>query len=352
MRLQSLLLIGAGIATVVTVTSATYGIWQLALSNGLQLPQLSGFRQSQQASPPIQSASCITVVTDPNPPLNVRSSPVIAPDNVVGKLPNGTRLFIEAEQEQWLQISAPLKGWVYETLTVTTCPTRDGAPIRNSATTGQSQAGQRNDSGAEILANATEQYQAGNLEAALGLATSVSSQSAAYQEAQIAIAQWQQDWKLAETQFYAAQQAFKAQQWQTVLNSVNGFPDIRFWREKLAPLVKIAIEQQAKSSGDYQTAVIQVTVNQAPISISGRFDGSGIHQYLLKGAEGQTLIVNTGGSNPLPSIIAPNGVLIGGGSSYSQKNWTGQLPLDGEYILKLDSSHQTYDYVFSVQLKP
>ena len=104
-------LIGLGVAAFVTVAGVTFTIRRA-------LTSLSSERgQTASTQPP----NCTTIVTDPDPPTNVRSSPVVAPDNVVGMLKNGTRVAIVLEQEGWLQISAPIAGWVYRDLTVTTC---------------------------------------------------------------------------------------------------------------------------------------------------------------------------------------------------------------------------------------
>jgi hypothetical protein len=52
-------------------------------------------------------------VNDPNPPLNVRSTPNTTSDkNVVGQLKNDTFVTIRGEQEGWFQISTPVKGWI------------------------------------------------------------------------------------------------------------------------------------------------------------------------------------------------------------------------------------------------
>ncbi|NJK52389.1 MAG: SH3 domain-containing protein [Leptolyngbyaceae cyanobacterium SU_3_3] len=52
-------------------------------------------------------------ISDPNPPLNVRSTPNTASnENVVGQLKNDTFVTIRGEQEGWFQISTPLKGWI------------------------------------------------------------------------------------------------------------------------------------------------------------------------------------------------------------------------------------------------
>jgi hypothetical protein len=63
----------------------------------------------------------MAVVNDPEPPLNVRSAPTTEGDNVVGQLKNGTLVTIAADQNGWLQIKTPLKGWVSKQQTTNSC---------------------------------------------------------------------------------------------------------------------------------------------------------------------------------------------------------------------------------------
>lgn len=68
--------------------------------------------------------SCVVkmaVVNDPEPPLNVRSAPTTKGDNVVGQLKNGTLVTIAADQNGWLQIKTPLKGWISKRQTTNSC---------------------------------------------------------------------------------------------------------------------------------------------------------------------------------------------------------------------------------------
>jgi len=181
---------------------------------------------------------CKTIATDPNPPLNVRSSPVSAPDNVVGKLRNGTQLTVVDENEGWVRISRPLEGWVYKELTVTSCVSAATARVVTPPPT---------DSGSNILAEATEYYHSGNLEGAIALAQTVPANNPSYQLAQGTIVQWQQDWKVAETEFYASQKALREGRWQDVLTKIKTFPDNRFWRGKMAPLVRASIQKQVET---------------------------------------------------------------------------------------------------------
>jgi hypothetical protein len=219
------LLIGAGVAIFGTTAGLTTAVLHFRPS------LLSNLRLFPKSSPTIV---CKTIATDPNPPLNIRSSPVSAPDNIVAKLKNGTELQVVDENEGWLRIVSPVEGWVYKDLTVTSCISAKAAEAVSKAP----------DKGTSILKEATEFYQAGNLNAAIALAQTVPANSSSYQLVQGAIVQWQQDWKTSEAEFYTAQKAFREGRWQDVLNQVRSFPDNRFWRAKLTPMVREAIKHQ------------------------------------------------------------------------------------------------------------
>jgi hypothetical protein len=185
---------------------------------------------------------CQTIATDPNPPLNVRSSPIVANDNVIGKLKNGTLLTVIDENGGWLRISTPAAGWVYKEYTVTSCILPTEAPPAGTLPPSA------NDEGSRTLATATEHYQDGNLTAAIAMAKMVTPNSSAYQAAQTAIVQWQRDWQRAESQFYSAQKALRDGRWQDTISLVKGFPDNRFWKAKLTPIVRQAIEFQGQKN--------------------------------------------------------------------------------------------------------
>lgn len=55
---------------------------------------------------------CQTIVKDPQAPLNVRSSPEVKPNNIVGKLNNNTVVQVINNSDVWLQINAPISGWI------------------------------------------------------------------------------------------------------------------------------------------------------------------------------------------------------------------------------------------------
>lgn len=61
------------------------------------------------------------VVMDRNPPLHVRSQPVVNANNIVGTLQNGVALKVAAEQPGWFQIQEPIEGWVAKPLVDYAC---------------------------------------------------------------------------------------------------------------------------------------------------------------------------------------------------------------------------------------
>lgn len=220
--------IGLGAAIFVTAASMTAAILHFKPS------LVEGLQALRTAKAP--HTICNTIATDPSPPLNVRSSPVVAPDNVVGTVRNGTYLSVVDRNEGWLRINQPLDGWVYQDLTVTSCV----------SATAQANASipPANDRGMSVLAQATERYQAGDIKAAIALTQTIPASSAAYQPAKGAVNQWQRDWKTAEATFAEMQTAMAQSRWQDVLLKVQRVPDNRFWRTKLTPIVKIAIQRQ------------------------------------------------------------------------------------------------------------
>lgn len=60
-------------------------------------------------------------VADSNPPLNVRSNPTIAPDNVVGNLKNGAFVTVTKQLDGWFRITTPVKGWIAKNQTDNDC---------------------------------------------------------------------------------------------------------------------------------------------------------------------------------------------------------------------------------------
>ena len=114
-RLQSPVVFGAWLTTAITVLGIGYVVLAPKPSRS------QGMNEPRSIVALAKLGYCPTIVTDPNPPLNVRSSPVVAPGNIVGSLKNGVELTVINESQSWLQVSAPIRGWIYEPLTVTVC---------------------------------------------------------------------------------------------------------------------------------------------------------------------------------------------------------------------------------------
>ncbi len=60
------------------------------------------------------------IISDPNPPINVRQDAGVE-FAIVGKLDNGTQITVQSEKQGWLQISAPIAGWVAANRTKPIC---------------------------------------------------------------------------------------------------------------------------------------------------------------------------------------------------------------------------------------
>lgn len=228
--LKSPLTIGASITTVVTVAGIIY-----AISHPRQTPPAAQLIQAQ-------TPACKTVVFDPKPPLNVRSTPIEQSGNVVGTLKNGDVLTVVGHRDGWLQISAPVRGWVYQNLTKDVCDSSTPPAVLSQKRLAD--ATLPDDQGSQLFQEAVSHFQAGNLKGAIALARAVPATSPAYNQAQTALKTMPEIWDQAESKYKTAQQARRENRWSDILKIATEFPDIRFWREQLAPLVKEAIRMQ------------------------------------------------------------------------------------------------------------
>jgi hypothetical protein len=232
-RSKSPLAIGVCITAVVTVAGTAYALTHPRQDTSASVSLTSNVWQ------PLKGHSCKTIVFDPQPPLNVRSAPLEQKGNIIGGIANGTELTILLEKDGWYQISAPTSGWVYKNLTKTNCGMSNRAAT-TSPPTQESDSSRSVDQGKRLLEKATDHYQAGNLEGAIALAKSVSIESAAYDQAQVALRTMPQKWNQAKSKYAIAKQALVESRWSDVLKVAVEYPDIRHWRQKLAPIVKKA----------------------------------------------------------------------------------------------------------------
>ena len=163
------------------------------------------------------------VVSDPNPPLNVRSIPQLRGSTIVGKLKNNTFVSVAEEQNGWLRITDPVPGWIAKNRTESSC------------------------------SNVNQQ--------------------------------------------------------------INFLP-----------------------GGD--EAIVK-----------GRIIGGGSHSYRIMAAKNQTMTVRNR-KDVFPQIITPGGQLLAGDPyQANETEWSGKMPVTGNYTLQLDSNFRGYEYEFLVKLR-
>jgi hypothetical protein len=185
-----------------------------------------------------QASHCQTVATDPQPPLNIRAVPSAATSqNIVGTAHNGTVLRVVAAESEWLKISQPVAGWVHQPLTATRCATATAAAPSQAAVALPHPT-------LQVIDSAYDRFEAGQLQAALSLLQSVPQTDATYPQAQSAYQTMSEQWSQGHVAYQSAQRAIAQGQWQVALNGVKAMPDVRYWREQMAPLVKQAIVNQ------------------------------------------------------------------------------------------------------------
>lgn len=227
----------AGILTAVMVAYATvqsYSSSRPTVSPNSSSPTVSPANVSASSppssttpvliKPPVEGCRINTaVVNDPNPPLNVRSSPEVKEGNIIGQLNNNTFVPVVEEKNGWLKISDPVEGWIAKNRTRTSC---------------------------SLVNKPIEFLPGGN------------------------------------------------------------------------------------------SAVVL-----------GEIIGGGSHTYTIRANAGQTLTIENNKS-VFPLVISPNGQLLTENAAVTPntRNWSGQLPVTGEYSLQLDSNYKGFEYEFLVKI--
>jgi hypothetical protein len=174
--------------------------------------------------------TCRIIVTDPEPPLNVRSSPVVATDNIVATINNGVALQVNGQRSGWLELSAPIGGWVYQSLTTNTCQ----LPPSLKTTTPISPY-------SVIMDKAQDRFQAGQVDVAVTMLKTIPAADFTYPQAQRSIRTMPLQWHRGKAIHESAQRDLQRGKWRSVLTQAAEVPDIRYWRSRMAPLVKKAI---------------------------------------------------------------------------------------------------------------
>lgn len=95
-------------------------------------------------------------------------------------------------------------------------------------------------SATNTLSQATQDYQAGDLQEALDLAKSVPTNSNIYPETQATVDQWQNQWQIAAQKYNVVEKAISQGQWSDAIRAASLVPDIAYWQSKTNKLVKQA----------------------------------------------------------------------------------------------------------------
>jgi Bacterial SH3 domain len=206
----------------------TGGVTVLGLGVALLRPQFAANPKAAAIAP-----HCQTVATDPQPPLNIRTTPSAATSqNIVGTANNGTVLTVIESQPEWLKIAQPVAGWVHQPLTATNCGTRSTTQAALPHPTLQ------------VIDSAHDRFESGQLQAALSLLQSVPQTDATYPKAQATYQTMTAQWHQGHVAYQSAQRAITQGNWRMALNTVKQMPDVHYWHEQMAPLVKQAIVKQ------------------------------------------------------------------------------------------------------------
>jgi serine/threonine-protein kinase len=236
-----------------------------ALGMGYALRQgsfASLFNGGKNGTIDISNESC-TVTAEA---LNVRSGPGVD-RAVVDTVNQGTNLALTgAEQNGWVEISKPVKGWVFNDTPYINCGSTEQIPVEAKASPtpvpvqtpkpkpsiAKPKPKPPVDNSSDTLAKAADQYQSGDLEKAIAFAKSIPASSPAYQEAQAKIAQWQNEWSTTKTKFDELQKALDEGRWNDVFTAATdpNFLGQRYWREKLNQLIEEAKQKKAEAEAN------------------------------------------------------------------------------------------------------
>ncbi len=111
----------------------------------------------------------------------------------------------------------------------------------------------------------------------------------------------------------------------------------------------------AKNRTESSCPKVKKTINFLPggyeAIVKGRIIGGGSHSYIIRATKGQKMTVrNRKGVFPL--ILTQNGKsLTRNHYTGDETEWTGKMPVTGNYTLELYSVFRGFEYEFSVQLR-
>jgi serine/threonine-protein kinase len=121
--------------------------------------------------------------------------------------------------------------------------------LSESEQLGKSKPSTSDDNGYQVVKKAKNKYESGDLQGAIALLRTITSNPTAVKETTEMISHWQQDWTKAEALFKDLDTAFAEGQWNKVLaykDHPEKLPNIQYWRNKVEPLFQQAADNLAK----------------------------------------------------------------------------------------------------------
>ncbi|MGL5080998.1 MAG: SH3 domain-containing protein [Microcoleaceae cyanobacterium] len=124
------------------------------------------------------------------------------------------------------------------------------------------------------------------------------------------------------------------------------------WLQINSPVKGWIAKNRTRSSCTNMEQPIQFLPGGHSALVKGQIIGGGSHRYTVEAKAGQTLTVESYQA-VFPRIVTPDGQSLNevSGPPGKQTEWTGQVPLSGEYTIELDSNFRGYEYEFSVEVQ-
>lgn len=274
-------------------------------------------------------SNCRVTVNDPNPPLNIRSSPEVTPDNIVATVDNGTPLSVIGSQGKWLQVQSP-DGWVSKNLTQQVCRLAPNRVRFAPEATGT------------LLAQTLNQHERQpfllNAQAQQSMTVRLSSGN-------------------VEVQILDPQGRMIAEANRQTPSDTTALPSNGNYT--------IAVENQQPGAERFSLDVEVVTPRQIPpkdttsrvkfapgatgTQLNSTIQAGQRQRYLLNAGAQQLMRVNIAQGDIQVTLFSPGGQPLGQLSPQAA-NWQGQLPQSGEYRLDVTAT-QTSPYSIDIDIE-
>ncbi|OCQ99687.1 peptide-binding protein [Oscillatoriales cyanobacterium USR001] len=131
----------------------------------------------------------------------------------------------------------------------------------------------------------------------------------------------------------------------SVSNEQNG------WLQITEPVAGWIAKNRTKSSCPNVKQRISFYPGGTEAIVKGEIIGGGSHSYLINATKDRRITLKNYQQFP-PFILTPDGKLLAQPRELEGKTeWTGTIPVTGDYTLQLDSNYKGYKYNFSVEIK-